>query len=330
MNMTDTTMTATMTPATLSASNVPMHVTDLRSSGIIVTSIMKTTTLSVVDRAASAEIARLKSADQKSLALNKFLLKDMPELTALHNMRQTMYNGLNLRTFDWAGDARYLPSPRFETFFAWWEGVLKPLFEERKAEFLRAYPAAVREEFDRATFKSAAGNTLRNGLGDLFNPNDYPTVAELDRKFSLTLVRSEVPVGDYRNVLFHEALGDAKAQFDQHVERQVQQMLDDQTKQLSTVLHSLSHCCEVWQESTVSGEVKVRRRKLYETTLGKALELCNLFAQFNPAGSRDLSEARDMLAAALDGVEYDALRESDTLRTQVKEEVDAIIGKFSF
>ena len=152
----------------------------------------------------------------------------------------------------------------------------------------------------------------------------------MDRKFSLTLVRSEVPVGDYRNVLFHEALGDAKAQFDQHVERQVQQMLDDQTKQLSTVLHSLSHCCEVWQESTVSGEVKVRRRKLYETTLGKALELCNLFAQFNPAGSRDLSEARDMLAAALDGVEYDALRESDTLRTQVKEEVDAIIGKFSF
>ena len=329
MNMTDTTMTATMTPATLSASNVPMHVTDLRSSGIIVTAIMRSTTLSVTDPLAGLEVAQNKHADARNIELRKKLFGSMPELKALHNMRQTMYNGLNVYTYDWAGDARYLPAVRFEAFFAWWDE-LERTFEARKAEFLRAYPAAVREEFDRATFKSAAGNTMRNGLGDLFNPNDYPTVAELDRKFSLTLVRSEVPVGDYRNVLFHEALGDARAQLESHVERQVQQMLDDQTKQLSTVLHSLSHCCEVWQESSASGEVKVRRRKLYETTLGKALELCNLFAQFNPAGSKDLSEARDMLAAALDGVEYDALRESDTLRTQVKEEVDAIIGKFSF
>jgi hypothetical protein len=76
------------------------------------------------------------------------------------------------------------------------------------------------------------------------------------------------------------------------------------------------------------GEVKVKRRKMYESTLTDALELCDTFADFNLNNDPRLEEARRDLLRVLDGVTIDQLRNNDTKRIVVKEGVDDILAKF--
>jgi hypothetical protein len=294
----------------------PAHVTDLRSSGILVTCLMHSTTLTVTDKQAGNDVADRVGASRQSVELRKKLAGNMPQLKDLQNMRQTMYNGLKTLTYDWAGDSKYLPSPRFEAFAQWWSDLQKQHAAAKQA-FLQAWPDVVAA----AAFE----------LGDLFDRNDYPSAESLENKFYMELIQSEVPVGDFRNVLFHEALGDATAALQRHVNNAVQGMLAQQMKQLGDVLRSLSKTCTVEVEhDPQNGGAKIKRGRLYQTTVEKALELADMFATFNPAGDADLREARSMLAETLRDVSYDSLKENDTLRTEVKRGVDNILNKFSF
>jgi hypothetical protein len=116
----------------------------------------------------------------------------------------------------------------------------------------------------------------------------------------------------------------------QHLNEQLEAMLQTQVEQIATVLKSLSHCCEVEMVQDDNGGFRTKRRKLYDSTLTKAMELCNVFDKFNPTGSIVLRDIRSDLMQVLDGVSIEVLRESDTLRTTVKEGVDDILSKYSF
>jgi hypothetical protein len=117
-----------------------------------------------------------------------------------------------------------------------------------------------------------------------------------------------------------------------HYNRQAKRMVEDilgkQTKQLVEIMQSISYCCEV--ETTVddNGEIKVRRRKLYDSTLDRARELCETFKDFNLMADPKLEEARAGLEKLLDGVEIEKLRNSDTQRVVIKEGIDDILSKF--
>lgn len=288
----------------------PTIKTDLRSCGILVTPVVKSTTLTIRDRQTGAEVAAQKNATSGAVEVNKKLAPGLGELTKLLNFRQTIHNGMNDHTFDFAGDQKFLPAPRFERFFKWWDERVAE-HAQLKHDFLSVWP----DVRSKAAFD----------LGDLFNRDEYPTVEELDRKFTIRLYKAEVPVGDFRNVIMHEALADQKASMQADLDSQLQTMYDEQVKQLVEMLTRLSNACKV----EVSRDGKVRRGKVYDVTLEKALELCDTFNKFNPTGSVLLRDARDALSSALQGVTTDTLRESDTLRSQVKTTVDDILNKFT-
>ncbi|NBS24523.1 MAG: hypothetical protein EBS78_11275 [Altererythrobacter sp.] len=287
----------------------PKIATDLRSCGILVTPVVKSTTLTIRDKQVGEEVAAAKSASSNAVEVNKKLAPGLSELKLLLNFRQTIHNGMNDFCFDWAGDTKYLPAPRFEAFFKWWDAKLQE-HAALKAKFLAVWP----DVRSKAAFD----------LGDLFNKDEYPTVEELDRKFTVRLYKAEVPVGDFRNVMMHEALADQKASMQADLNDQLQSMYDEQVKRLVEMLGRLSKACTV--EPQADG--KVKRGKVYDSTIEKALELCDTFSKFNPTGSVELHDARNALADALAGITTDTLRESDTLRTQVKTQVDDILSKF--
>jgi len=137
----------------------------------------------------------------------------------------------------------------------------------------------------------------------------------------------DIPVGDYRVTIADELADDLKRNFEQQTRDILDEINAKQNEQLVKVLQSFSHCCD--SETVMEdGEIKVKKRRMYESTLTEALELCNTFSQFNLSNDPKLEEARRELLKVLDGVTIDQLRNSDTKRIVVKEGVDDILSKF--
>jgi hypothetical protein len=94
-------------------------------------------------------------------------------------------------------------------------------------------------------------------------------------------------------------------------------------------MESISHCCGHDEIGTsADGEVKTKKRKIYEGTIEKARALCDTFREFNLTNDEQLAKASESLKNVLNGVDADSLRESDAVRESVKSGVDDILTKF--
>jgi type III secretion system FlhB-like substrate exporter len=111
-------------------------------------------------------------------------------------------------------------------------------------------------------------------------------------------------------------------------------IVNDQVARITEVMESISHCCGVIEKQDgTTGEVVIKKRKIYDTTIEKAKELCDTFKKFKPIDneiSSKLSEVVVKLENALNGVDTKSIRESDAVRDKVKSEVDDILSKFKF
>ena len=103
--------------------------------------------------------------------------------------------------------------------------------------------------------------------------------------------------------------------------------MEQQVSRFKDVMESISHCCG-YDESDKDGEVKQKKRKIYDSTIQKAKEMCESFKQFNLTNNTELEEARVRLEKTLRDVTAEDIRESDAIRVSVKEGVDDILSKF--
>jgi hypothetical protein len=108
----------------------------------------------------------------------------------------------------------------------------------------------------------------------------------------------------------------------------VEDILNKQTTQLVKIMQSISYCCETETVIDDKGEVKVRRRKLYDATLERARELCEIFKGFNLTADSRLEDARAKLQVLLGDLTIEQLRNSDAKRIVVKDGIDDILSKF--
>jgi hypothetical protein len=290
----------------------PEHITSLATSGILLRAKVKVWTATKQDRDISDEVTSNKKAARNAGRYTKQLFADVQELRVLLNDRQTWYNFIQRVTYPWDGEWGYLPTSRIPQVMA--------EIDQRKAKsmellenFINAMPAAVSNE----AFVQ----------GDMFNRDDYPTPDEVRSKFRIIVQTMNIPEGDYRVTIADDLAEDLKRNFEAQTRDIIKDIHDKQNDQLVKVLQSFSHCCD--SETVMEdGEVKVKRRKMYESTLTDALELCDTFADFNLNNDPRLEEARRDLLRVLDGVTIDQLRNNDTKRIVVKEGVDDILAKF--
>jgi hypothetical protein len=290
----------------------PQHIVSLATSCLIVHPQMNIWTATVQDGQISDEVTAAKNADPDSGKFVKHLLAKNPEHKRILNYRQTVYNWMKRRTYDWAGPQRILPVVQYPTFMEEYKHHEKT-FNDLVDEFVKVYPSIVAN--------------IAFGQNQMFKKEDYPPVDEVRRKFSMSLITTEVPVGDFRCNIATELADDLAKHYERQARTLVDGVLERQKAQLIEVMRSLSHCCE--DDTTVEdGVVKVRRRRLYDTTLQRALELCDLFKEFNVDQDPQLEEARFKLASVLEGMTIDKLRDSDLARDRVKSGVDDILSKF--
>lgn len=293
----------------------PEHLTSLASSGMLIAVEISCWTGSKQDRSISDEVAVAKRADKSAGRYVKNLAAGLPSFKRLVNHRQTVDNFVKRWTFPWNKSQDYLPSLRIPKFMEGYK-VLREQFDEYKQAFLTDFPNLV----SNAAFTQ----------GDMFNRDDYPTIEELEHKFTMRLYTSEVPMSDFRCQIAQDLADDLFTTYSRQANEAINSILGEQRKQLTSVMESLSHCCDIDVSTDADGNHKVKRRKIYDTTIQRALELCQTFEGFNLANDPQLEAARSALARVLDGVSLDTLRESDSQREKVKSEVDDILSKFRF
>jgi hypothetical protein len=292
----------------------PEHITSLATSGILIRAKVKVWTATKQDREISDEVTSNKKAARNAGRYTKQLFADVPELRLLLNDRQTWYNFVQRVTYPWDGEWGYLPTSRIPQVM---DEVQKRKVKsmELLENFINAMPAAISNE----AFVQ----------GDMFKREDYPTPDEVRSKFRIIVQTMNIPEGDYRVTIADDLAEDLKRNYEQQTRDIIKDIHDKQNEQLVKVLQSFSHCCD--SETVMEdGEVKVKRRKMYESTLTDALELCDTFSKFNLTQDPRLEDARTELLRILDGVTIDQLRSSDTKRIVVKEGVDDILKKFGF
>ena len=294
----------------------PKHLISLASSAVLVSVDTKVWSATKQDRGISNEVSDAKKAVRNAGKYTKNLLADHPKHKAIVNYRQTIYNWTKRRTYRWNDANDLLPSidvPRFKQEF----GEHKQAFDKLVDEFLNSYQSIVSD--------------MAFNAGDMFNRSDYPDVSELRHKFGVELYVSEVPMNDFRCGIANEIADDLFETYSRQAENIVTEVVLAQKTRFVEVMQSISHCCgydEIGVDDN-TGETKTRKRKIYDTTIQKALEMCETFKGFNLSDDSELEEARASLERALSNVSASDIRESDAVRVSVKEDIDSILSKFS-
>ena len=293
----------------------PNHVISLATSAVLVNAEVSVWSATKQDRVISNEVTTAKKADHSAGRYVKNLLADDPTHKQLLNYRQTVYNWLRRSTYDWNGSLRLLPVVNLPKFKAEFHQHEKSYFALRD-EFLNRYPTIV----SNMAFKQ----------GDMFDRNEYPSVDQIKDKFRIRLYVAEVPQSDYRCAIAQDLAEDLKTTYQKQVNDEiVPQVMADIANQFMEVMESISHCCGVDEIGTsTDGEVKTKKRKIYETTVDKAKDLCNTFRAFNLTNDAELAKASASLEKVLSGVSAEDIRESDAVRESVKQGVDDILEKF--
>ena len=291
----------------------PQHIISLSSACVLVSIESHVWNAAVTSKEISEEITTAKKASKDSGKFVKNILANNPHHKAVLNYRQTMYNWAQRCTYDWAGSQRLLPVVNLARFHTEYQEHAKN-FYQLVEDFLNKYPGIV--------------SNMAFVQGDMFERGEYPDVSELRQRFSVDLVQSEVPTGDFRCAISKDLLDDMTTHYEKQTKKMVEDILSKQTKQLISVMESISYCCETETTIDDNGEVKVRRRRLYDATLERARELCETFREFNLIADPKLEQARASLEQTLSNVTIEELRNSDSKRIVVKESIDDILKGF--
>ena len=291
----------------------PEHLISLASSAVLVSVDISVWSATKQDRGISDEVTTSKNADKSAGRYVKNLLANHPKHKAVVNYRQTIYNWLQRRTYKWNQSQNLLPSVDVPKF--------KQEYNEHQLAFHGLVDSLVMD-YDSIVSDMAFKQ------GTMFNRNDYPSAEQVKAKFSLNLYVSEVPMNDFRCGIAQDIADDLFSTYQQQAQGIIESIGLEQSERLVEVMQSISHCCG-HDEKQVNGETTTKRRKIYDTTIQKALEMCESFKRFNLKNDSGLEEARASLEKVLSGVKAEDIRDSDAVRHHVKEGIDDILGKFS-
>jgi hypothetical protein len=296
----------------------PSHIISLATSALLVSIDTNVWSATKQDRGISDEVTTLKKADHSAGRFVKNLLADNIHHKRIANYRQSIYNWLKRSTYRWNDSQDLLPVINIAKF--------KQEYAEHETEFNRLV-----DDFCNNYVQIVSDVAFKHG--DMFNVNDYPDVDAVRSKFGIKLYVSEVPSHDWRCGISHDLADDLKIQYERQANDIINTVMAQQVDRIVEVMESISHCCESHEVTDAkTGEVRTKKRKIYDSTIDKARELCDTFKSFKLLDndvSRKLEVAVQSLTTTLNGVDVDLLRDSDAVRDKVKSDVDDILSKFA-
>jgi hypothetical protein len=179
---------------------------------------------------------------------------------------------------------------------------------EYKEQFLSEYPDII-----------ANAPTV---MGSAYKADDYPSYGAMADKFKWSLEMFPVPTtGHFPTDIANEQLKDIKeemlAKFQADDDARIQRAMGDVYGRVSKIMTRLS------------GQLEPDK-KVYNSLIEGARELCDNIKSMNLTGDPQLEGIRQELEKAMLGVDAVDLRSDDMYRKDVKTKVDDILGKFNF
>lgn len=259
-----------------------------------------------LDRRASKEVTTQNHATSGVANVNKKLLGDCAELSAVQKFVGNSRNVHYGMTMPWSDTGlRLLPTAQY---FKYNEAMtaVQDEFNRLVDNFLDAYDW----EITQAQAK----------LGDLFHRDDYPTIEALRQKFKFRLTYIPLPdAGDFRIDIANEAADEIKEHYVSYYSTQLSNAMNDVWYRTHDVLKRMSERLDYGDNE----KKKVFRDSLVENVS----EMVELLRVCNVTGSTQMTAMADKLDDALNGVTPDALREDEYLRTETKRAVDEAIAQ---
>ena len=253
-----------------------------------------------LDKRVSEQVDASNNTKTRAGNYHKKLLAGTEALDALHAAANLLRQYHYENTLPWSDSGtRLLP---MSNFFDYKAGLadFQANFNGALEEFVSQYDDLV----------SAAAFTL----GDLFNPNDYPSAEKVRSKNSIRVVFSPVPnAGDFRVDIPNE------------YREELQKISDERINAAMKDAWDRLHDCLKHMSEKLAGEQKQVFR---DTLVTNALDLCVMLTRLNVTNDPKLEQARQQLEKALIGVDAKELRKHDAVRHDVKSRVDEILSMF--
>lgn len=257
------------------------------------------------DKKASKDVTSRNHADESVAHVSKKLLVDCDELKAVHSLAAGTRNEHYRLTMPWSNTGlRLLPTA---AYFDYHRELTdrQTKFYEAVNEFIDAYQF----EVGRAQMK----------LGNLFNPDDYPTADSLRSKFAFHINYMPLPSsGDFRVDVGNEQERVLKEEYDKFFTQQLETAMGDVWNRTYEALAKMS------ERLDYSG--KEDRKIFRDSLVDNVMEMVDLLKTCNVTGNMEMENMRAKLVRALNGVTPEALRSNESLRLNTKREVDAAIA----
>jgi len=257
------------------------------------------------DKDAAADYAHGVNANPKKMRLTKHLLDSNEHLIKIKEIAQKSREIHERLSKEWMGrGARIMPATVIFEAQAEFPR-LQAEFYEARDKFFSGYETAV----DEAELEAMHSN---DGLGTVFNRNDYPTLQKLHSKFEYTwqpIPLSDGCPNDWRLAVADEAKEYMSEQYKSFYEERIARLMSNVYTDAFEKLTEISSKLDYRQGDKATG--------FHKTLVDRALELVHMLKHFNLVHSADIESARVGLENALRGVTIEALRDSERLRNEV-------------
>jgi hypothetical protein len=254
-----------------------------------------------LDKEASRKVTKDANAQSDAARVNKHLvpkesLKDV--VAASGAVRTHFYD----KTLPWKDNGDRLLTRAMYMDFIQEHGELLGAFEQSVEQFLStAYPRAR----DQAEFR----------MGDLFNPDDYPSVSDLRRRFYINLDIDPVSeAGDFRVSLDAEHADEVRTQMERSMQERIGRAMSDIYTRLSDV---------VGHFAKKMGSDDIFR----DTTVTNIAELVDLIPGLNVLDDPNLTALGEEIRFKLTGVDPKDLRKDKEVRSQAAKDAQEIFAR---
>jgi hypothetical protein len=252
-----------------------------------------------LDREASFRLTQESHADSDAARVNKHLIPKtalQPIVSAASSVRHHFY----MKTLPWKDNGDRLLTRALYTDFMSEHNKLAEGFKIEVDKFVElAYPQAVAQ----AEFR----------MGDLFNPNDYPSQEAAARKFYIGLdIDAVTEAGDFRVDLEKSELKAVQQSMQQSMQGRLTRAMQDVW---ARVEERLRHFADKM------GSDEAFRR----STLENLEEIANLIPALNIVNDPRLDLIGDEIKAVLVGHDPKVLRQNKEIRAEVAEEAQRIM-----